>query len=302
MAIVHFITFGCVFSSSSFLDKKYLQSQIDPRKLLTFPSKWIIFSPNTEFKGAADIFASYVMTLSPSKSSLVKSQKSCRSFRSRSPAQPTCPRNCDQIKFSKELWKWNQSLKTGWFQIEHVIQWDRPSATYPHSQSMINGNTTLSLMWGIFITNTMLLFMMMVVTSKLPITAITKKILTLTTFCNDPPLGKSSKKKWSFLGVFDQKQKLKIIWMAKYVCTTFRKINLKTFFGGASLVTIRWDFCQCTEKPNWRLILTGQSSRTAAHGSEWRFFALQHVMIVMHIRHLTQKCTTRFFNTVFHNR
>jgi len=52
-------------------------------------------------------------------------------------------------------------------------------------------------MLGIFITNTMLLFMMMVVTSKLPITrkiAITKKIMTLTTFCNDPPLGKSSKK------------------------------------------------------------------------------------------------------------
>ena len=185
--------------------KNTFKVKIDPRKLLTFPSKWIIFSPNTEFKGAADIFASYVMTLSPSKSSLVKSQKSCRSFRSRSPAQPTCPRNCDQIKFSKELWKWNQSLKTGWFQIEHVIQWDRPSATYPHSQSMINGNTTLGLMLGIFITNTMLLFMMMVVTSKLPITrkiAITKKIMTLTTFCNDPPLGKSSKKKMKFFRCF----------------------------------------------------------------------------------------------------
>ena len=121
MAIVHFITFGCVSLVHRSWIKNTFKVKIDPRKLLTFPSKWIIFSPNTKFKGAADIFASYVMTLSPSKSSLVKSQKSCRSFRSSSPAQPTSPRNCDQIKFSKELWKWNQSLKTGWFQVEHVI-------------------------------------------------------------------------------------------------------------------------------------------------------------------------------------
>ena len=144
MAIVHFITFGCVSLVHRSWIKNTFKVKIDPRKLLTFPSKWIIFSPNTEFKGAADIFASYVMTLSPSKSSLVKSQKSCRNFRSRSPAQPTCPRNCDQIKFSNELW-WLELKIENWllfnWTCDKKVRCGRE--TYPHwTQCMINGNTT----------------------------------------------------------------------------------------------------------------------------------------------------------------
>ena len=199
MAIVHFITFGCVFSSSLFLDKKYPQSQNWSPKVVDIPFKVNNFLPKHKVQRSRRHFCFLCDDIVPKQIKSGQKPKELSQFSKQISRSTNLPKKLwsDQV-FKRALEMEPESenwLISSW---TCDTQWDRPSATYPHSQSMINGNTTLGLMWGIFITNTMLLFMMMVVTSKLPITrkiAITKKIMTLTTFCNDPPLGKSSKKK-----------------------------------------------------------------------------------------------------------